>query len=160
MEQNKFNSWVEKNKTLLTYIIMGTVVAIVLVGGTLSRYSEETPNEMEKVVTDTAQVANTAAIITPIVAEAGRGEVVFMLSSKSGGAVVREIHLHNPYKDSWVLAYDGYKTVSTELTEVYRTNLAAITYDKAQVRTLDNFFVIENPVKIMSEESTIVNLEI
>lgn len=148
---------------------MGLIVAIVLVGGTLSRYSKETPNEIEieKVVADTTtetentnQVANTAAIITPIVTEAGRGEIVFILSSKSGAATVREIHLHNPHKDSWILAYDGYKTISTEPTEVYRTTLAAIEYDQMQVRTLDNFFTINNPVKIKGGESVEVKLEI
>ncbi len=170
MEQNTLTGWLEKNKTLLTYFAMGLVVMIVLVGGVLSKYSTETPHESEQVATETSQnttnqeganqVANTSAVISPITTDAGRGEVVFMLSSKNGSAIVREIQLHNPLKDSWVLAYDGYKTISTEPVEVYRTNLAAITYDRVQVRTLDNFFTIETPVHINSGASVQVELGI
>lgn len=166
MEQNNLTSWVEKNKTLLTYVAMAVVIVVVLVGGTVSKYSIETPHESEQVAQEQViqenvnQVANTAATITPITIEAGRGEVVFILSSQDGSKIVREIHLHNPHKDSWVLAYDGYKTISTEPTEVYRATLAAITYDRAQIRTLDNFFTIENPVQVKDGDSIKVELEI
>jgi|SRR3989344_2314838 len=168
MEQNTLISWLEKNKTLLTYVAMGLVVVIVLVGGVTSKYFTETPHETEKVATETTTntetVANTSATITPLsenkTIEVGRGEVVFILSSKSGSAIVREIHLHNPLKDSWVLAYDGYKTISTEPVEVFRVNLAAIEYDQVQIRTLDNFFTINNPVSVKSSESTKVELGI
>ncbi len=167
MEQNTLTSWLEKNKTLLTYVAMGLVVVVVLVGGVMSKYFTETPHETEKMATETTSaenLANTVATITPIaesnMIEVGRGEAVFVLSSKSGSAIVREIHLHNPTKDSWVLAYDGYKTISTEPVEVYRAKLAAIEYDKIQVRTLDNFFTINNLVSIKSGDSVKVELGI
>lgn len=162
MEQNNLTSWIEKNKTLLTYMAMAVVVMVVLVGGIVSKYSIETPYESEQLATgiETIQVANTSATITPIQMEVNRGEVVFILSSQDGSKIVREIHLHNPHKDSWVLAYDGYKTISTEPTEVYRAMLAAIEYDQVQVRTLDNFFTISNPVKVMNGESIKAELSI
>lgn len=169
MEQNNnLTNWLEKNKTLLTYVAMGLVVVVVLVGGVISRYSIETPHESEVATetTNTENTANTLATITPIIAEAekvieaGRGEVVFVLSSSAGSAIVREIHLHNPQKDSWVLAYDGYKTISTEPVEVFRAKLAAIQYNQVQVRTLDNFFTLNSPVSVRSGESVVVELGI
>jgi len=90
---------------------------------------------------------------------AGKGEVVFSISSQADD-VVREILLHNPHKDSWVQVYDGYRSVTAEPVEVYRVTLSPITFDKVRVRTINNLKDFDKEVNVQGDSSLNIVLEL
>ena len=165
MEQDKLKpllSWVEKNSQLLTTAATVVVVVVLMMGIVVwnkieeGKVVEET-KETTEIVSD-ATASPTAGISALV--ESGKGEVVFVVSSAKSDVIVREIQLHNPHKNSWVVAYDGYKPVFRIPIEVFRTRLAAINYDMVQVRTLDSFYPIPREVMVKDGDSIAVNLEL
>ena len=122
-----------------------------------SKTAEEEVLDNENVeVVENVDDLQTASLITAI--PTGKGEAVFKVS---GNGVLREIFIHNPFKDSWVQVYYGYRELSAESQEVIRVNLASIKYDKMKVRTLDEYFDEINQVVEVKENSlTEVNLNL
>lgn len=95
-----------------------------------------------------------------------KGEAVFSVSSPVG-VVVREVSIHNPFKDSWVLIYDGYKFVGAgQAVEIFKTSLAALTYDQVMVRVLteqtgeSNETMKQMNVTVMANSMTNVTIEL
>ena len=99
------------------------------------------------------QTASVSAIVE------GKGEVVFTLSSRKG-TVVREIFLHNPYKNSWLQVYEGYRDIGNTPTVVYRLNLLPIKFDKVRVRTLEDVKDLDQEVDVKDSASTNVVIEL
>lgn len=86
---------------------------------------------------DTLTEAQTATVVTAMTPEeVGKGEVIFIGSAKKPVAV-RQIQLFNPFKQSWVLVYDGYREISPAPMEVFKARLGALTYTKVQVVTTE-----------------------
>lgn len=152
----------QKNKPYLVWVVLFLIIILIIIAtkSGLKTTKQDVDSSQNLTFTEEEnipssnqeQVANTLNAVGD-----GRGEAVFVLSSKTDN-IIREIQLHNPYKDSWVVAYDGYKSVSQVPVEVFRASLAAIDYDKIQVRTLDGFYPFEGAV-ITSGKSIIINLD-
>jgi len=104
---------------------------------------------------ETGEEGNTA-IEVPV----GKGHVTFAISAgiPLGAALtsgnlqpnleIRRISLHNPFRESWVLIYDGIRPLNlTELSasgekhELISTNLLALDYDKVRIEFVDLFAV-------------------
>lgn len=151
-----------KNKKITTLIIGVAAVALGIALMIFNRYWAPMEGEPVDITTVEDSVANIEQVgnVLGIIPE-GRGELTFMVSAKASGTIVREIQLYNPLKDSWVIVYDGYKTLSETPTEVFRAGLAAMTYSKVQVRTLDRFFAFDRPITVVSgvADMVVLNLE-
>lgn len=154
-----------RNKALLIVVAV-IVIAILIVLAAVLPKKEKSTDTSSNLVEDVFDEAsddsfsdNLSANLLANVVESGKGEAVFVLSAKKD-SIVREIQLYNPHKNSWVVIYDGYKSVSQTPVEVYRAQLAAIDYSKVQVRALDNFYFFEQIISVPSGGSLTVNLEI
>lgn len=152
----------QKNKSYLVWVILFLIIVLVIMASNtgLETAKEDVDSSSNLTLTEeegalASNQEQTASVLNAV--GVGKGEVVFILSSKVG-AIVREIQLHNPYKDTWVVVYDGYKSISDIPTEVFRASLAAIAYDKIQVRTLDNFYPLEG-MSVSAGQSITVNLD-
>ena len=106
-----------------------------------------------------------ASMVESVMSE-GKGDVMFVVSSSSG-VIVREISVYNPFKDSWVLVYDGYKSVGAgQAVEIFKASLAPLTYDRVKVRTLSadtgasNEVVKEMPVTVIEKKTASVTIEL
>lgn len=155
-----------KNKTVTTLLIAVVVVVLGIIATIVNRYwapitgapldtnTEETVSTIPA-AQNQEQVGNVLTSIT-----SGKGELTFVVSAKTG-SIVREIQLYNPYKGSWIIIYDGYKTVGETPVEVFKAGLAAMTYSKVQVRTLDRFFTFDRPTIVTSgiTDTVILHLE-
>ena len=155
-------SFWQKNKSYLVWVVLLLIIVLIIMTATTGLETTKQDVDSSQSLTlikeedvssdNQEQTANVLNIVS-----AGKGEVVFILSSKTN-AIVREIQLHNPYKDSWVVVYDGYKSISDIPVEVFRAGLAAIAYDKIQIRTLDNFYSLEGVI-VPDGQSITVNLD-
>lgn len=87
------------------------------------------------------------------------GELVLSVSSKTDD-VLREIYLYNPHTESWLLVYDGYKSLTNSSSEVYRVVLDPIKFTKVRVRTLDDMIDLDKEVEIKSGSSVNVSLDL
>ena len=117
---------------------------------------EDLSAEKERAVNEEKELEQTASVSNIV---AGTGEVVFNVSSRKD-TVIREIFLHNPYKNSWLQVYDGYRNIGNTPSVVYRLNLLPIKYDKIRVRTLEEVRDLEQEVDITDGASTNVFLEL
>ncbi len=113
---------------------------------------EETPNNENVEMVENVDVPQTASLIATI--PVGKGEVVFKVSGKTN-AVLREIFVHNPFKDYWIQVYDGYRKLSAEPQEVIRVNFVSIKYDKIRARTLEEYFGEINQEINVKENSSV-----
>ena len=170
MEQNKLKpllDWVAKNNQALLTTAIILVVVFLMAGIVIwnrmeeGRVAEETMENVFDTVAPSLSTENNVsqtAVISAMV-ESGKGEVVFMVSAKKD-AIIREIQLHNPHKNSWVVVYDGYKPVFRIPVEVFRARLTAINYDMIQVRTLDSFYPFFKEVLVQDGKTITVNLDL
>jgi hypothetical protein len=114
---------------------------------------QEEPVEAIKTSDLPANVSETASGLLE------EGEVVFVVSSQNN-ETLREIQIHNPYYDSWILVYDGYRQVSPIPVEVYRTVLAPVQYDRITIRTTNNYHQLNKNFTPLGGGSIIVGLDI
>ena len=163
MEQNNLNS----KKQALTNVAIFVAVFIILLlsvkfatwsaskwsGGSDQEVLKETLNE--DLNSFEQQSASVVEALIP-----ATGEVVLLASSKKD-TILREIHFYNPYTKSWLLVYDGYKSISQNPSEVYRVVLnSALKFTKVRARTLDDMRDFEKEVEIKSGSSVNVLLEL
>lgn len=114
-----------------------------------------TPNQE---IVETTDNSKSASLLNAV--SAGKGEVVFKVSSYES-SVLREIFVYNPFKNSWIQVYDGYRELTSNPQEVIRVNLASMKYNKVRVRTLENYYgEIEKEIDVKENNSTEVNLEL
>jgi len=97
--------------------------------------------------------------------EAGKGKVVFNISAAmSNGSImvsgepqpsveIRKISVYNPFKDDYLLVYDGFRpldlrrlTGTSEMHTLIETSLIAINYTKVKIEFADLLNVDENNV--------------
>lgn len=98
--------------------------------------------------------------------EMGKGQMSLVVSaSVAGGALqndsegeptieIKRVYIHNPFKDSWILVYDGIRplylpglAVTKEKHELINTSLVAIKYDALRVQFNDLFMINGEKVK-------------
>lgn len=106
----------------------------------------------------TASLINTLDRQSAAPAEIGAGEVIFTGSAKQN-AIVRQINLFNPFKQNWVLVYDGYKEISSAPMEIFRARLAAITYTKAQLVTVGGAIDINKELTVKKDGTVTFPIE-
>ena len=171
--QNNMPDEGDNKKQALTNLgIFIAIFVILLMGVKFATWSASkwSDNDIEEVVVEEGvseplltikEVENEPIQITANVSAAleGVGEVVFSISAKEDD-VIREISLHNPYKNSWLQVYDGYRSVTASPVEVYRVNLSPIKFDKVQVRTVKDLKVFDKEVEIKDGASTNILLEL
>lgn len=168
---NKMSDFNENESSNGTKIFMAGFFVVLVAGAFYGgyklsqRFADSAVAEKEVLNTENTEVVadiddtQTASLIAAI--PAGKGEAVFKVSGKTNAAL-REIFVHNPFKDSWVQVYDGYRELTAEPQEVIRVNLASMKYDKIRARTLEEYFGEINQVVEVKENSSVevnINLE-
>ncbi len=134
------------NIGILVLIVIVLLVGIKLATWTGQKQAGETTAGAEEQAASVEQtVGGAAGSNQPLLTvtsgvPAGVGEVGLIVSSEKP-VIVREIYFYNSAKtaaggDPWVLVYDGYSQVGPGGKEIFRAQLAPITYDKVRVRTL------------------------
>lgn len=165
--QNEFNKLrvrSSKNKILLISFFAALVAAAFYGGYALSKKIVGTVSEknaeslINAVDTESADIVSGEASVLNIF-EAGKGEVKFVVSADTA-TVLRELFVRNPFKNSWILVYDGYRELSSEPQEIIRVNLASMTYDEIRARTLDNDIAIQKSIEAKEGRSVTVTLEL
>lgn len=174
----------EKSQAGTNLAIVILVLVIIMVGVKLLMSGTPVKAPVgEEAVTNTESVAVTekenisantetnagesASVISAILP--GKGQVVFSVSS--GKAVfVREIFVHNPYKEgaeAWVQVYDGYKLVPAgKATEIFTVSLATISYDMVKVGFIEaatnapDETVKNMSVAVSAQEKTTVQIDL
>lgn len=162
MEQNTHNS----KKQILTNVgIFVAVFVILLISVKFATWSaskwsnvpaNDNPEQEQEVATETPS-NNQANVLEAF--SGPSGELVLSVSSKNNG-VLREVYLYNPHTKSWLLVYDGYRSLSESLSEIYRVVLDPIKFTKVRVRTLDDMVDLDKEVEIKSGSSVNVSLEL
>lgn len=158
MEQNTNNS----KKQILTNVgIFVAVFVILLISVKFATWSaskwsnvsvvEESNNNQASVV----ETFSDSSASSPSVG----GELVFSVSSKTSD-VLREIYLYNPNIKSWLLVYDGYKSLNSAPSEVYRVVLDPVQFTKVRLRTISDMVDLDKVVEVKSGSSVGVLLEL
>ena len=129
--------------------ILVLIVIVLLVGIKLATWTGK--KQMDEAVTDPEaateeQAATVEKTVNPLLTVTsgvpkGKGEVGLIVSSERP-VIIREIYFYNSFKaaegqNPWILVYDGYSQLNPgEGKEIFRAQLAPITYDKVRVRSL------------------------
>lgn len=154
-----------KKQALTNLGIFVAIFVILLMGVKFATWSaakwseDDKVDEVEPLITVTADNEPIQITANVSAALAGKGEVVFSVSSKEDD-VVREIFLHNPAKDSWLQVYDGYRSVTAAPVEVYKVTLSPVKFDKVRVRTLNTAKDLDQAVEVKSDSSVNVVIEL
>ena len=100
-----------------------------------------------------------ASVLETFSSSSAGGELVFSVSSNESDTL-REIYLYNPSTKLWLLVYDGYKSLNSIPSEVYRVVLDPIKFTKIRVRTLNDMVDLEREVEVKSGSSIDISLDL
>ena len=163
MEQNTHNS---KKQILVNVGIFITVFVVLLISVKFATWSAAkwsnvpAQDNLEQKLTGEFDTNNQqASVLETFSSSSAGGELVFSVSSNESDTL-REIYLYNPSTKLWLLVYDGYKSLNSIPSEVYRVVLDPIKFTKIRVRTLNDMVDLEREVEVKSGSSIDISLDL
>lgn len=172
-EDQKKSRW----GTVLTLLVL--IVLIFYFTGGSSWLSDKLGGDVAKDEIDSEEIADLEEILgednvgdanEPVQSvesiEMGKGQMSLVVSAGASGKAlsnnpdgeptieIKRVYIHNPFKDSWILVYDGVRplylpglAVTKEKHELINTSLVAIKYDALRVQFNDLLMIDGEKVK-------------